>query len=76
MVNEETKSEIILSLKSKAFGNDIKMMRELNSTLILLCCSFIISFITHIINCCIEQSYFPKTWKIANIIPLVKKDNY
>jgi Reverse transcriptase (RNA-dependent DNA polymerase). len=57
-------------MKSKAFGCD-----NLNITLILICCPYIIPFITHIINTCIDQSYFPKSWKCANVIPLPKVNN-
>jgi hypothetical protein len=69
-VNEEQVSQIILNTKSKAFGND-----NLNITLIVLCCPFIIPHLTYLINCCILQSYFPKNWKFANVIPLPKKNN-
>lgn len=67
-VSDEVISGIILNLKSKAFGSD-----NLNITLIIMCCPFIIPFITHIVNCCLAQSYFPKAWKNANVLPLPKK---
>ena len=39
------------------------------------CCPFIIPFITHIINECILNCYFPVLWKQAQSIPLPKVKN-
>lgn len=68
--DEDTVSKIILNIKTKAFGAD-----NLNITLISLCCPFIVPFITHIVNRCIGQSYFPDCWKLANVVPLAKVNN-
>lgn len=70
IVSEETISKLLLNIKSKAFGAD-----SLNITLIIFCCPFIIPYITHILNCCIQESYFPKDWKLANVVPLPKINN-
>lgn len=39
------------------------------------CSPFIDKYITHIINCCIEQSYFPNLWKQSIGKPLAKNLN-
>lgn len=67
LVTEDDILKIIMNLKSKAFGSD-----ALNITLIQLCCPYIIPFITHVINKCIETSYYPDSWKNANVLPLPK----
>ena len=61
--------KIIMNIQSKAFGCD-----DLNITLIQLCCPYIVPFITHVINMCIETSYYPTCWKSAYILPLPKVD--
>lgn len=35
-------------------------------------CPFIVPFLTHIVNACITQSYFPSAWKTAIIKPIPK----
>jgi hypothetical protein len=40
--------------------------------MIKLCFPLISNHILHIINCCIEQSYFPAKWKTALVTPLPK----
>lgn len=62
--------DIIKNIKSKAFGAD-----KINITMIHLCCPFIIPFVTHIINECILNSYFPDLWKQAEVIPFPKVSN-
>lgn len=54
-------------IKTTAAGCD-----NINVTLLKYCCPYILPIITHIINCCIEQSFFPSMWKQANILPLAK----
>ncbi|XP_060530471.1 uncharacterized protein LOC132704477 [Cylas formicarius] len=68
-----TEDEILNILKnitSKATGHD-----DINISLILLCCPYIAPYITHIINECILNSYFPSTWKRAPVIPIPKINN-
>jgi exonuclease III len=36
---------------------------------------FIVSPITHILNCCIDSSTFPEQWKISRICPIPKNNN-
>ena len=58
---------IISTIKTNACGSD-----KINITLIQLCCPHIIPFLTHVINECIKQSYFPQAWKHAFVRPLPK----
>ena len=59
--------DILQNIKTKVFGSD-----DLNITLILLCCPVVLRPLTHIINTCIENSYFPLKQKQANVVPLPK----
>lgn len=70
LVSEELIMDILRNIKTKVFGSD-----DLNITLILLCCPVILRPLTHIINTCIENSYFPLKWKQANVVPLPKVDS-
>jgi hypothetical protein len=67
LASENDIINILGIIKTKVFGLD-----QLNITLILLCCPFILQPLTHLINICIEKSYFPKKWKQAKVIPLPK----
>lgn len=58
------------SITTNARGND-----EITSRMLKYCSPYVDRFITHIINCCIEQSYFPDCWKTAIGIPLAKIAN-
>ena len=68
--NEEEISNIIMKVNTKAIGAD-----KINISMLLLCCPFVIPFVTHIINECILNSYFPVQWKQAQVIPLPKNSN-
>lgn len=73
-VAEEMISNIILKMKSTAVGSD-----NINSTFLILCCPFIIPYLTHLINCCLRLAVFPSAWKSAIVMPLPKvsqPDNY
>lgn len=59
--------DIVCKIKLKARGFD-----GLDITQIQLFCPFIIPYITYIINSCISDAYFPKLWKRANVVPLLK----
>lgn len=63
-------STILSELKSNAYGMD-----NISLTMLRYCCPYIVQFIVHIINCCIEQNYFPNVWKVAIGRPLPKKSN-
>ena len=66
-VSEYEIFHILKNIKSKAFGSD-----NINLTMIIKCCPHLVAYITHIINECIKNSYFPKTWKQAHVLPLPK----
>lgn len=70
LVDQDFVLNILRSIKSRAFGAD-----NLNITIIRLCCPAVINPLTHIINCCLGENYFPKKWKEANIVPLPKIKN-
>lgn len=55
------------NIKTEAYGVD-----GISSVMLKYCSPFIDQFITHIINCCIEQNYFPHLWKVAIGKPLAK----
>jgi len=57
----------ILSIKSNATGLD-----EINPKFLKLILPKILPVITHILNCSITTSTFPKSWKIAKILPIPK----
>lgn len=67
LASVEEVSLILHSLKSNAYGVD-------GVSLIMLkyCSPFVDKYITHIINCCIERSYFPRLWKQSIGKPLAK----
>ena len=60
----------ICSIKSKAYGAD-----NINITMIKYCSPFIEKYILHILNCCIEEGYFPSNWKCSLVTPLPKISN-
>ena len=67
LIDENLVLQILKNIKTKAFGVD-----QLNITLILLACPAILKPLIHILNFCIEKSYFPLKWKQANVIPIPK----
>uniref|UniRef100_A0A6P7HCJ9 Uncharacterized protein LOC114346988 n=1 Tax=Diabrotica virgifera virgifera TaxID=50390 RepID=A0A6P7HCJ9_DIAVI len=69
-VNTNTVYKYLLEIKTKAVGVD-----ELQIDMLLLCCPYILPFITNIVNTCIELSVFPDEWKISKVFPLPKKSN-
>lgn len=68
MITENDILKIISNIKSKATGHD-----GININMIKLCCPYILPFLVHIFNSCIEKSVFPNSWKMSCIIPLPKK---
>ena len=70
LITEHDVSKIIKNIKTKAIGKD-----KINITLIQLCCPVIIPYITHIINECLLSSYFPISWKQAQVVPIPKVSN-
>ena len=55
-------------ISSKMAGRD-----NIDIGMLTLCTPHIIPQLVHIINKCIDESYFPHLWKIAKIIPIPKK---
>lgn len=70
MVTEIEVSRILSKIKSTATGVD-----GLGINLLKLACPYIVPFVTHIVNCCIEQKVFPNCWKSAVVIPIPKVSN-
>lgn len=68
IVTENIVYKYLLEIKSKSSGAD-----NINIDMLLLCCPYILSFLTHIINTCLSSNVFPDEWKIAKILPLPKK---
>lgn len=64
-VDEVTKA--LLSIKSQACGCDL-----ISPQMLRLCCPFIAPYVTHIINNCLEEGYFPEKWREAVICPIPK----
>jgi len=60
----------MLSIKSNSTGSD-----GLNIQTLKLCCPVILPFLTHIFNCCLSESVFPASWKLANVMPIPKVSN-
>ena len=68
-VHPNTVREIILGLKnSKSCGVD-----NIDTYIIKLVIDDILPAVTHIINLSIQQATFPSQYKIAKVIPLLKK---
>lgn len=61
---------ILNGIKSNATGVD-----DISPLMLKYCSPYIDKYITHIINCCIENHYFPDQWKISVGRPLPKTSN-
>lgn len=70
VVDEILILQVINSIKTKSTGYD-----NLSISTIRLCLPYLLPYITHIINFCIQNSVFPSIWKIAKVIPLPKISN-
>lgn len=57
----------INKIKSNAIGSD-----DVNPKFLKIIIPYILPYITHVFNSIITKSYFPKSWKIARIIPTPK----
>lgn len=62
--------EIIKSINSNALGFD-----EINVSMLKYCCPHILPYITHLINCCLLENYFPNVWKTSMVTPLPKTNH-
>lgn len=70
LIDDDIIIRIITELRSNATGSD-----HINLYMLKICGIEIVKFITHIINSCLLMSYFPKSWKVANVVPYPKTDN-
>ena len=61
-------SDLISNFKTNACGDD-----NVSPVMLQYCSPSLVSYIVHIINCCIETAYFPSSWKTSIILPLPKK---
>lgn len=61
---------ILYNVHSEAFGID-----NISSKMLKLSSPYVDIYILHIINCCIEQNYFPTLWKTAVGKPLPKNNS-
>ena len=57
-----------MSIKSNAVGPD-----GIHLKFVKIILSLILTYIAHIFNHIVTTATFPQKWKIANIIPVVKK---
>lgn len=57
----------IFEIKSNARGMD-----HITINMIKYCSPEIAKYLTHILNCCIEENYFPSNWKCAIVKPYPK----
>ena len=70
LTNMSTVHKILNNIKTNATGVD-----EISPLMLKYCSPYIDKYITHIVNCCIEISYFPDQWKISVGKPLPKTTN-
>lgn len=70
LLSENEVYNILRSINSKAVGND-----KISIVMLKLCCPFIIKYMTHIINSCLLENYFPPQWKVSLVTPLPKVNN-
>ena len=66
-INENDIMASLTTIVSKAVGCD-----NIDIRMLTFCTPLIIPLLSHIINSCIETSYFPNDWKIAKIISIPK----
>lgn len=69
-VNQNTIYKYLNEIKTQAIGID-----GLQINMLLMCCPYILIFITNIVNSCIKESFFPGLWKVTKVFPLPKKNN-
>ena len=60
----------IMQIKTNALGVD-----GIPGKFVQLLCPFLVPFLTHIVNACITQSYFPSLWKVAVVRPIPKSSS-
>lgn len=66
-VDSEEVCRVLQSLTSSATGSD-----GIDIHMINYCCPHIVPYITHIVNSCIMENYYPHIWKTSIVTPLPK----
>lgn len=67
VVDPQEVNNILCSIATNAKGTD-----GITSRMLKLCASRIIPHLTHIVNSCILESYFPAAWKTSLVVPVPK----
>lgn len=62
--------KVLQSIRSNAVGSDGVSIKTL-----LYCMPFLLPYVTHIVNFCIQYSVFPSSWKTAVVRPIPKVPN-
>ena len=70
MTDEEEVFASIFKVKSTSKGAD-----QISGRMIIEALPFILPYLVHIFNSCIEQSVYPCLWKISHITPIPKINN-
>lgn len=66
-VSENQVFDILTKVRSTATGSDGLNIKSIN-----LCIPFLLPYLTHIINYCLERNVFPSAWKRALVVPIPK----
>ena len=67
LVTVDDVNRALFSIKSDAFGCDSISLRMLK-----YCSPFIDPFIAHLVNVCLENGFFPDSWKLSIVRPIPK----
>uniref|UniRef100_A0A1Y1K388 Reverse transcriptase domain-containing protein n=1 Tax=Photinus pyralis TaxID=7054 RepID=A0A1Y1K388_PHOPY len=67
LINEAEIAQILATITTRSVGAD-----EISISMVAICLPFLLPYLLHVINCCLESSYFPNTWKRAHVLPLPK----
>ena len=57
----------LFGMRSDAFGCD-----NISLQMLKYCSPFIDPFITHLVNVCLENGFFPDSWKLSIVQPIPK----
>ena len=66
-IGEMDISRFLFSIKTRAVGAD-----GIHIDFIIMCCPFLLKYISYLVNFCIQNSVYPSTWKLAHVVPLPK----
>lgn len=70
LVTPDDVQKAVYCLKSNSCGYD-----KITVHMLKLCLPVILNYLTHVINVCLENGYFPEIWKEALVIPIPKNNN-